>query len=241
MYLYGDNCCLSCIYHNPDKIYEIYINKEKSTKYYQIISKAGLINKTKFLSKKDLILINKEEHRKSHDIAIFRKKYEYCLLDNIIALKPLNSLIVILDQIIDQNNLGNIIRSSLLIGVGGIILTENSSAQLSTTTATTSSGAIEKMKFHLSKNLSRSLKELKKSGYWVYSLDMNGERLDKNFNFDKRSVLIVGNEGKGIRKNILDKSDFIISLHQEAIRGIDSYNAANSLAIAAHHYKLNLP
>ena len=46
-------------------------------------------------------------------------------------------------------------------------------------------------------------------------------------------------EGKGIRRNILAKSDFKISIPQINVDGIDSYNAANSLAIAAYHFKIS--
>ena len=68
---------------------------------------------------------------------------------------------------------------------------------------------------------------------------MSGEEMNREFNFDKKSVIIVGNEGKGIRRNILAKSDFKISIPQINVDGIDSYNAANSLAIAAYHFKIS--
>jgi len=68
---------------------------------------------------------------------------------------------------------------------------------------------------------------------------MGGEVINKNFKFDDKSVIIVGSEGKGIRKNILSKSDFKISIPQVSVSGIDSYNAANSLAIAAYHFKIS--
>jgi len=45
----------------------------------------------------------------------------------------------------------------------------------------------------------------------------------------------LGNEGKGIRKNILENSDFIISLKQKKIMQLDSFNAANSMAIALYN------
>jgi len=239
MYISGDNSCLNCIYHNPKKIRDIFINIEKKESYIKIIKEKKLEKLTKFLTKKELLLVNKEDKRSSNDIIIRRDKYESSLLNSIISPKHTNSLIIVADQLSDQNNLGNIMRTALLLGVHGIILPERSSAQINSRTSITSSGAIEKIKFHISKNLARTLEELKKTGYWIYSLDMKGEKIDKNFNFDKRAVLIIGNEGKGIRKNILEKSDFKISLHQEIIKGIDSYNAANSLAMAAHYYKLN--
>ena len=238
MYISGDNSCLSCILNNPHKIREIFINIEKSSIYEEIIKKKNLNGVTKYLTKRELLKINKEDKRTSNNIIIRRDKYIPSPLLDIIAPKTKKSLIIMIDQLNDQNNLGNIIRTSALIGVDGVIIPEHSSAQITSTTSNTSSGAIEVMNFNISKNISRTLEDLKKSGYWIYSLDINGEEISKNFNFDKRSVLIVGNEGKGIRKNILNKSDFKISIPQKKINGIDSYNAANSIAIASYHYKI---
>ena len=239
MYISGDNPCFSCIYHNANKIRDIFINIEKKEFYIQTIKDTKLEKITKFVTKKELSLINKEDKRNSNNIIIRRDKYESSELSTIVAPKSSKSLVIVADQLTDQNNLGNIMRTSLLLGVDGIILPEHSSAPITSATSSTSSGAIEIIKFHVSKNLSRTIELLKEEGYWIYSLDMKGKKIDKNFYFDKRSVLIIGSEGKGIRKNILDKSDFKISLHQETLKGIDSYNAANSLAMAAHHYKLN--
>ena len=125
------------------------------------------------------------------------------------------------------------------MGADGLLLSEHSSADINDVTSLTSSGAVEVLKYHVSKNINRTIEVLKKSGYWTYSLDMSGEEINREFNFDKKSVIIVGSEGKGIRRNILTKSDFVISIPQENVGGIDSYNAANSLAIAAYHFKIS--
>ena len=239
MYISGDNPCLSCIFNNPQKIREIFINSEKSNNYKQIIEKHKLNGITKYLPKKELLKIDKEDKRSSNDIIIRRDKYTSVSLSEIVSPKPKNSLIILIDQLNDQNNLGNIIRTSSLIGADGIIIPEHSSAQINNITSTTSSGAIEVLKFNISKNISRTLEDLKKLGYWTYSFDITGEILTKKFNFDKRTALVVGNEGRGIRKNILNKSDFKIKIPQEKINGVDSYNAANSLAIASYHYKIS--
>ena len=239
MYISGDNPCLSCIFNNPQKIREIFINSEKSNIYKQIIEKHKLNGITRYLPKSELLKINKEDKRSSNNIIIRREKYTSVSLSEIVTPKPKNSLIILIDQLNDQNNLGNIIRTSSLIGADGIIIPEHSSAQINNITSTTSSGAIEVLKFNISKNISRTLEDLKKLGYWTYSLDITGEILTKKFNFDKRTALVVGNEGRGIRKNILNKSDFKIKIPQEKINGVDSYNAANSLAIALYHYKIS--
>ncbi len=238
MYISGDNPCLSCIFNNPGKIIEILINSEKSNAYKKIIEKYKLSKITKYLPKKELVRIDNDDKRSANNIIIRREKYKSVSLAEMVVPNPKKSLIIVIDQLNDQNNLGNIIRTSSLIGADGIVMPEHSSAQINNTTSTTSSGAIEVLKFNVSKNISRTLEDLKKLGYWTYSLDITGQILTKKFDFDKRSVLIVGNEGKGIRKNILNKSDFRIMIPQKTINGVDSYNAANSLAIASYHYKI---
>lgn len=239
MLISGDNCCLSCIYYNADKITNVYVNKEKRELYKKTIEKFNLTPITQYLSKKELLIIGREDKRSSNNIIIRRKKYQSSQINEIITSKSEKSLIIGLDQLTDQNNLGNIIRTSVLMGADGIVLTEHSSAQITNITSNTSSGATEIIKHHISKNLSRTLDYLKKNGYWIYSLDMGGKEINDKFKFDKKSVLIVGNEGKGIRKNILDKSDFKVSIPQKKIKGIDSYNVANSLAMISYHYKIN--
>ena len=240
MIISGDNACLACLIHNPSKVKEVLINKDKKANYMKIIEKNNTIKNIRFIDKKELQKIDKDNLRQSNDIIIRRYNYYPSSLQDICGLNKENSIIVALDQLTDQNNLGNIIRTCLLAGVNGIIIPDHSSAPITSSTANTSAGAIEILKFHISKNLNRSLEELKKNGYWTYALDMKGKLITKDFRFDKKTIIILGNEGKGIRKNILNNSDFIISLPQEQVSGIDSYNAANSLAMTLFHYKVNL-
>ena len=238
MLISGANSCTSCIIHNPDKIIEIFINIERQSVYAELIEQNKLNNKTKLLKKNDFNRLGIKNDRFISDIVIRREKYKNSNLEEII-INTKKSLIIIADQITDQNNLGNIIRTALLMGADGLLLSEHSSADINDVTSLTSSGAVEVLKYHVSKNINRTIEVLKKSGYWTYSLDMSGQEMNREFNFDKKSVIIVGSEGKGIRRNILTKSDFKISIPQENVGGIDSYNAANSLAIAAYHFKIS--
>ena len=238
MLISGANSCTSCIIHNPDKIIEIFINIERQSAFAKLIEQNKLINKTKLLKKNDFKRLGIKNDRFINDIVIRREKYKPSNLEEII-INNKKSLIIIADQITDQNNLGNIIRTALLMGADGLLLSEHSSADINDVTSITSSGAVEVLKYHVSKNINRTIEVLKKSGYWTYSLDMSGKEMNSEFNFDKKSVIIVGSEGKGIRRNILTNSDFKISIPQENVGGIDSYNAANSLAIAAYHFKIS--
>ena len=238
MLISGINSCTSCILHNPEKIIEIFINIEKKSYFSELIEQNKLNNKTRLLKKSDFSKLGIKNDRFFNDIVIRREKYKPFNLEDILKNNE-KSLIVVADQITDQNNLGNIIRTALLIGADGLLLSEHSSADINDVTSLTSSGAVEVLKYHVSKNINRSIEVLKNNGYWTYSLDMSGQEINKDFKFDNKSVIIVGSEGKGIRKNILSKSDFKICIPQENVNGIDSYNAANSLAIAAYHFKIS--
>ena len=238
MLISGANSCISCIIHNPDKIIEIFVNIERKSAFAKLIEQNKLNNKTKLIKKNDFNRLGIKNDRFICDIVIRREKYKPSNLDEIIKNNK-KSLIIVADQITDQNNIGNIIRTALLMGADGLLLSEHSSADINDVTSLTSSGAVEVLKYHVSKNINRTIEVLKKSGYWTYSLDMSGQEMNREFNFDKKSVIIVGSEGKGIRRNILTKSDFKISIPQENVGGIDSYNAANSLAIAAYHFKIS--
>ncbi len=238
MLISGTNSCTSCIIHNPDKIIEIYINIERQSDFAKLIEQNKLNNKTRLLKKNDFSRLGIKNDRFISDIVIRREKYKNSNLEEII-INTKKSLIIIADHITDQNNLGNIVRTAVLMGADGLLLSEHSSADINEVTSLTSSGAVEVLKYHVSKNINRTIEVLKKSGYWTYSLVMSGQEMNREFNFDKKSVIIVGNEGKGIRRNILTKSDFKIRIPQINVDGIDSYNAANSLAIAAYHFKIS--
>ena len=195
MLISGINSCTSCILHNPEKIIEIFINIEKKSYFSKLIEQNKLNNKTRLLKKSDFSKLGIKNDRFFNDIVIRREKYKPFNLEDILKNNE-KSLIVVADQITDQNNLGNIIRTALLIGADGLMLSEHSSADINDVTSLTSSGAVEVLKYHVSKNINRSIEVLKKSGYWTYSLDMSGQEINKDFKFDNKSVIIVGSEGK---------------------------------------------
>src|SRR6056300_850717 len=155
MIISGDNACLSSLFHNPSKATEILINKEKKTNYLKFIEKGNLNKITRYVDKKELQRIDRDNLRQSNDIIIRREAYSSSSLVEIYNSNKEASILVVLDQLTDQNNLGNIIRTCLLMGVNGIILPEHSSATISGSTANTSAGAIELLKFHISKNLNK--------------------------------------------------------------------------------------
>ena len=151
--------------------------------------------------------------------------------------KKSKSVILVLDQITDPQNIGSIMRSCALFNCSGIVVSKDKSPELTPSLLKAASGAAELVNYFKVINLRRGLIELKKNGYWIYGFDSSN---NKNFdlNFEKKSVLVFGSEGKGIRDLIKKECDLLVKLKMKQISNfeIDSLNVSNATSIALHEF-----
>ena len=150
------------------------------------------------------------------------------------------SVILVLDQITDPQNIGSIMRSCALFNCKAIVVSKDNSPDLTPSLLKAASGAVELVNYYRVSNIRRCLLNFKKNGYWIYGFDTSSK--DKSdLNFEKKSVLVFGSEGKGMRELIKKECDIFIKLKTEAISKfqIDSLNVANATSIALYEfYKL---
>jgi 23S rRNA (guanosine2251-2'-O)-methyltransferase len=122
------------------------------------------------------------------------------------------ALVVVLDGVEDPRNLGAILRTVEAAGADGVLLPDRHSAGLSETVARASAGALEHVKVARIGNVSQALELLKERGLWVIGLDANGgERWDK-VDFKKPVALVLGGEGRGIRRLVREHCDQLVAL-----------------------------
>ncbi len=151
--------------------------------------------------------------------------YEYSSLSDI---KKDENLIVILDHLEDPHNFGAIIRTCETAGVKTIIIPKDRSVSINSTVMKTSVGALKYVKVIRVNNIVNTINTLKKDGYFIYAADMDGVNY-KDFSFASKTVLVIGNEGKGISKLVRDNSDEIVSI--PLYGNINSLNASVACAI----------
>ncbi len=143
-----------------------------------------------------------------------------------------HGLIILLDELEDPHNLGAVLRTADAVGATGVIFKKTHAVGLTPTVAKVSVGAIDTVKCAPVTNLSRTIDELKENGWWVVGTDMDGQDY-RSVGYDMNTVLIIGNEGKGISRLLREKCDFVISL---PMRGkIESLNASVSAGILMYH------
>lgn len=142
------------------------------------------------------------------------EEYKYSTLDEILrqCKDKKQPLILILDEIEDPHNLGAIIRSCDAFGVDGVILKNRNQVQINMTVVKVSTGAIDHVKICQVSNVSNAIRVLKDAGFWVYASDGSAKDDYDKVKYDGPTALIVGSEGNGISRLVLENSDFVIKI-----------------------------
>ncbi len=143
------------------------------------------------------------------------------------------SLVIVLDHIEDPHNVGAILRSADAFGADAVIIPARRASPLTDAAARSSAGAVAWVPVLQVSNLRASIDMLKGAGYWVYAADMAGIPVG-DVRFNEKSILILGNEGKGASRLLRDAADATISI---PMRGhVDSLNVSVSAAILMYEF-----
>jgi 23S rRNA (guanosine2251-2'-O)-methyltransferase len=122
------------------------------------------------------------------------------------------ALLVVLDGVEDPRNLGAIVRTAEAAGADGVVLPERHSAGLSETVARASAGALEHVKVAQIGNVAQALDRLKQRGVWVVGFDASGTERWDGVDFRRPVALVLGGEGRGIRRLVRERCDHLVSL-----------------------------
>jgi 23S rRNA (guanosine2251-2'-O)-methyltransferase len=158
-------------------------------------------------------------------------KYKYLDTKNLqdIISSDDSPFLLILDQIQDPHNLGAILRTAESAGITALILPEKGSASVSPTVVKTSAGAVFHCLIHRTQDLGQMIQDLKNRKIKILATVTN--RPDTIYSTDLTGPLaiVVGSEGKGVRKNIQRLCDKSISI--PGFGKVDSLNASVSTAV----------
>jgi len=142
------------------------------------------------------------------------------------------ALVVALDEIQDPQNFGAVIRSSVAMGAVAIIWPEHRAAPLSLATFRASAGAVEHATLCRVPALPPALQSLRARGLAVIGLDAGGESTLDRVNLTSRAVLVVGAEGKGLRRTVKHACDVLARVPMPG--PIASLNASATVAMALY-------
>lgn len=121
-------------------------------------------------------------------------------------------LILVLDGVTDPHNLGACLRSADAAGVDAVVVPKDNSADLTPVVRKVACGAAEVVPFVRVTNVSRTLQALQERGVWLYGTDGDAEKSIYNSELTGSIALVMGAEGKGMRRLTREQCDYLIHL-----------------------------
>jgi 23S rRNA (guanosine2251-2'-O)-methyltransferase len=141
-----------------------------------------------------------------------------------------SGLVLALDQITDPHNVGAILRTAAAFAADAVIVTERNAPEFSGVLAKTASGGLEHAPLVEVVNLARALDRLGEAGYLRVGLDSEGPESLERTVLSRPLVLVLGAEGKGLRRLTREKCDILARLDMPG--AIKSLNVSNACAVA---------
>ena len=121
-------------------------------------------------------------------------------------------LILILDGITDTKNFGAIVRSAECFGVDFIVISKSGNSPINGETIKSSSGAIFNVPICKVDHIKDAIYFLKEFGIKIIGSDDKGSKNLFKHNFEEKCAIIMGSEGDGIKKSILNLCDDKINI-----------------------------
>ena len=123
------------------------------------------------------------------------------------AIDNKDSKFLILDNITDTKNFGAIVRSAECLGINGIVISKTGSSPINGDTIKSSSGAIFNTPIYKLDHIKDAMFLLKEKQIKIVAADEKSKNSLFDFKFDKKTAVVMGSEGKGISKSILQLCD----------------------------------
>lgn len=229
MIVYGANPVLEAVRAHPNRVRFIGLTREQNTRMQKLVSEAKNAGVTiRIMAMGD---IDRMTNRAVHNGVIAEVDAgSYADFHDAMASEE-TKFVLILDGITDPQNFGAILRVADGFGVNLVIIPEHESVGLTPAAIKASAGASEWVAVSQVTNLARAIETLKEKGFWVYAATADGDRADK-IDFSGKVAIVMGSEGKGARRNVLEHCDRNVSVPM--FGHVDSFNVASATAVLCY-------
>ncbi|MDE5095334.1 MAG: RNA methyltransferase [Trichodesmium sp. St11_bin5] len=157
--------------------------------------------------------------------------------DGVVAIAPqsqtnflkIMTLGIVLDKIQDPGNLGTIIRTAVATNIDGLFVSRDSVDLSHPKVVRASAGEWFNLHKAISENLKNEILKLQSQGLQVLATVPNSNINYWEIDLRKPTIIVLGNEGSGISKDLIDLADYSVKIPLS--NGVESLNVAVSAAI----------
>ena len=143
--------------------------------------------------------------------------------------------ILLLDHLQDPLNIGRIMEAAQHFGFDSLVLSEGCAEIYNEKCLLACKEGI----YHLNichKDLDKEVIRLKEKGYRVYATGLSDDTKEMHeVKAEDKMAFILGNEGSGVRKELMDLSDNVMKID---MRNIDSLNVGMAAAIIMYQFRI---
>ncbi len=123
-----------------------------------------------------------------------------------------NKFLLYLDRLQDPGNMGTIIRTADAFNIDGIIISEGSVDPYNPKVARASMGSIFRVPLYFIGDGLEELRTFKEKKFRIYSSSLEDSMDIAHVDFKSNSIVVIGNEARGIREDIYELSDQLIKI-----------------------------
>ncbi len=240
IYVYGKHALMEALRNTPRIIRKVFLASELRDAELSVLLERHKIATAPLTGSRGTELVGKET---AHQGVIFTIDPSALLvsLNDFLATLDMakNPAIAVLGEVQDPHNVGAIIRSAAAFGLSGVLIPGHNQAGVTGAVVKSSAGMTFRIPLIAIGNVNNTLSVLKKKGFWIYGLAMNGTTSLGTDVFGAPSAFVIGNEGAGIREKTLETCDVTLSIpiHKRT----ESLNAAVSAAVVFYEWSKKHP
>ena len=229
--IYGIHPVRLVLMQAPETVLEIWIqeNKRDTGSITQLTNLADTVP-VRYVSKGSL---DKLAQYGCHQGIVIRRRRPktaiHDLKDLVLATSNTLPLILVLDGIQDPHNLGACLRTADAAGAQAVITPRDRATGITPTVSKVASGAAENIPLIQVNNLARALQQLQAAGIWIIGTAESAEHSIYETDLVRPLALVMGAEGKGLRRNTRRHCDILVNIPMAGI--VESLNISVATGI----------
>ena len=233
--IYGIHPVLEALQAGRRKFHEIYLTIEAHRRQFGTIADLA-VSRNIPLKKIDVSRLDRISETHHHQgIGARVSPYPLVKITDILdrdrpGTEP--PFLIILDNMVDPQNLGAIIRSALAVDADGIIIPKDRAVGPTPAVSKASAGMLEHARLSRVTNIVATIKIMKEKGLWLFGLDSAADQSLYDSDLSGAAVLIIGGEEKGMRPLVKKNCDVLLSIPQS--ERVESLNASVAAAVAMY-------
>ena len=212
--IYGVHAVQGLLEHHPKRVKQIWLSEGRSEPRIQSLLALAAENRVPVgqAERRELDAWVEGVHQGVVAEVSPSQVWGEAMLDELLERAERPPLILVLDGVTDPHNLGACLRTADAAGVTAVVIPKDKSATLTAVVRKVACGAAEVIPLVAVTNLARTLEKLQQRGLWVVGTAGEAEQEIYQQDLTGPLVMIMGAEGKGMRRLTREHCDFLVKL-----------------------------